>query len=86
MDYSILLKICKPSSCESPFLFHNGSYTFCIGIIDFLQKFTWAKNAELKIKSVFNDEDQISSVGGQQGAAAPFNNLASSPYTEVTTL
>ena len=61
MDYSILLKICKPSSASSPFLFHGKDHTYCIGIIDFLQKFTWGKQAELKFKSILNDKEQISS-------------------------
>ena len=36
MDYSILLKICKPSAITSPFIFHGEKFSYCIGIIDFL--------------------------------------------------
>ena len=61
MDYSILLKICKPYPTSSPFLFHSDKYTYCIGIIDFLQKYTWGKQAELKLKSILKDETKISS-------------------------
>ena len=43
MDYSILLKICKPSPVSSPFLFHGENYSYVIGIIDFLQKYNWSK-------------------------------------------
>ena len=60
MDYSILLKICKPSSLSSPFLFHSKNYTFCIGIIDFLQKYTWSKSAEVTFKSILNKKNEIS--------------------------
>ena len=60
MDCSVLLKICRPSSATSPFLFHGEKHTYCIGIIDFLQKYTWAKQAELKIKSILNEKEQIS--------------------------
>ena len=28
MDYSLLLKICKPSTATSPFLFHGDDYTY----------------------------------------------------------
>ena len=40
IDYSILLKICKRASVSSPFIFHGENYTYCIGIIDFLQKYS----------------------------------------------
>ena len=60
MDYSILLKICKPSPISSPFMFHGDKFSLCIGIIDFLQEYTWSKQAELKLKSIFNEKDQIS--------------------------
>ena len=36
MDYSLLLKICKPISGSNPFLFHGEEHSYCIGIIDFL--------------------------------------------------
>ena len=61
MDYSILLKICKPSSISSPHMFHGDEFSYCIGIIDFLQEYTWSKKAETKIKSFVNNYDQISS-------------------------
>ena len=61
MDYSILLKICKPSTATSPFLFHGENCSYIIGIIDFLQKYTWSKQAELSLKSILLEKTEISS-------------------------
>ena len=60
MDYSLLVMICKPTSAKSPFLFHGPRHTYCIGIIDFLQKFTWQKHAELSFKSFMKDKSLVS--------------------------
>ena len=60
LDYSLLLKICKPTSDSNPFLFHGEEHSYCIGMIDFLQKFTCKKQAEVKLKSLVNSKDQIS--------------------------
>ena len=58
MDYSILLKICKPYPASSPFLFHSDQYTYCNGIIDFLQQYTWTKKAELELKSMLKEKEK----------------------------
>ena len=60
MDYSLLVKICKPTVASNQFLFHGEENSYCIGIIDFLQQFTSKKQAELEIKSVFNARESIS--------------------------
>ena len=61
MDYSVLLKICKPSTASSPFLFHGDNHTYWIGIIDYLMKYTWVKQAELELKSIVKNKDDITS-------------------------
>ena len=55
MDYSLLVNICKPVSTSYPFLFHNDEFSFCIGIIDFLQQFTHINQTELKLKSILKN-------------------------------
>ena len=60
MDYSLLVKICKPTVASNQFLFHGEENSYCIGIIDFLQQFSLKKQAELEIKSVYYKRESIS--------------------------
>ena len=36
INYSLRVKICKPVVANYPFLFHSDEYSYCIGIVDFL--------------------------------------------------
>ena len=52
--------ICAPWEISSPFVFHGEKHTYCIGIIDFLQKYNCVKAAEVYAKSILSEKEEIS--------------------------
>ena len=65
MDYSLLLLIRKGEICEDEsrlsFVDLNG-YVVTIGVIDLFQEYSFSKQGEKAVKSLFNDPKEVSSV------------------------
>ena len=73
MDYSIFICVFEPFSyttLNDRFIFHGANYSYSIGIIDYLQKYTWKKRAERygkMMKAVFT-RNSISSINSKKYA------------------
>jgi hypothetical protein len=63
MDYSLLLVICKKNKqLEGRHVFHGDVYSYCIGVIDFLQLYNLKKKIETFSKSIRRPKEEVSSI------------------------
>ena len=68
MDYSLLLVIIEKQANGNNFMFSNSDYSFCFGVIDYLQRYNFSKKMERSWKGITTDTNNISAASSKKYA------------------